>query len=81
MVLVEVHYASIGPTGEKVGPTTRLDSWSVLTLSSHGLLFTEKVMWQTYLVYLTSGRSLKLKNMQKQENLPCRVKAKIKVIV
>jgi hypothetical protein len=37
--------------------------------------------WQNYWIFLTSGRSLEAKNIQKQENLLCRVKTKIKGIV
>jgi hypothetical protein len=43
---------------------------SPLISSSHGLLFPEKkITWKKVWVRLMSGRSLKLKNMQKQGNL------------
>jgi hypothetical protein len=49
--------------------------------SSHDLLFLEKMMWQKHWVRLMSGKFLKVKNMQKQENLLCSVKTKSKGIV
>jgi hypothetical protein len=63
-----------GPTMQpKVGPAWSLLFSSLLrsllTSSSHNLLFPKKVTWQKVWVHLTSERSLKLKNMQKQENL------------
>jgi hypothetical protein len=66
---VEAKIAEIGPMGEEMGPTMRPRTCSPLTSSSHGPLFPEKMMWQNDWARLTSGRSLKMKNMQKQENL------------
>jgi hypothetical protein len=47
-----------------------------LTYSSHDPLILEKMMWQKEWVRLTSGRSLKVKNMQKQANMLHSVKTK-----
>jgi hypothetical protein len=45
--------------------------WYFPLISSYGgLLFPEKMTWQKDWIYLTSNRSLKVKNMQKQANLP-----------
>jgi hypothetical protein len=69
----------------KVGPAWSLLFSSLLcstlTSSSRDLLFPEKMTWQRFWVHLTSDRSLKLKNMQKQENLLRSVKTGWKRIV
>jgi hypothetical protein len=41
-----------------------------------GLLFPEKITWQKVWVRLTSGRSMEVKNMQKEGNLLRSVKTK-----
>jgi hypothetical protein len=54
-------------------------AWHSLLTSSHSLLFLAK--WQKDWVRMTSERSLKLKNTQRQEIPLCRIKTKIKGIV
>jgi hypothetical protein len=54
-----------------------LPSWRpLLTSSSPTLVFPENITWQKIWVRLTSGRSLEVKNMQKQEYLLRSVKTK-----
>jgi hypothetical protein len=47
---------------------------STLTSSSHGPWFTEKITGQNVWVHLTSGRSLKVKNMKKR--ISCAIELK-----
>jgi hypothetical protein len=52
-------------------------SWrSPLTSYSHDPVFPKKMMWQEEWVCLMSERPLKVKNMQKQENLLSSIKTK-----
>jgi hypothetical protein len=74
-----VKIAATGPIGEDIGPTSSHVLGRVVGLIFHPVAFHvdfffscslifQKMMWKKYWVHLTSIRSLKVKNVQKQEN-------------
>jgi hypothetical protein len=80
------HEAGYGPHhaakmwDRMVGPIFPLVAFHV-DFFRHLMCFLKKMMCQKDWISLTSRRLLKLKNMQKQEVLFCRVKTKIKRII